>query len=143
MLVKYTLLAVIVIGSLSCAGGNSSGNPDAANTVSSSSNEEISQDNSAGKQLFMSNCASCHHVTRDLTGPAMYGVRSRWKDQKLLREFVRNSTAVIKKDKYAKELYEKWNKTQMNLFPKLTDAEIDSIFDYVDAEAKKKGIAVP
>ena len=141
MLVKYTVLAAIVIGSLSCAGGNSAGNPVVTSDVSS--NETVTQDNNAGKQLFMSNCATCHHVTKDLTGPAMYGVRSRWKDQKLLHEFVRNSTAVIKKDRYAKELYEKWNKTQMNLFPKLTDAEIESIFDYADAEAKKKGMPIP
>lgn len=93
-----------------------------------------------GKQLFMANCGACHHATRNLTGPAFYGVRSRWKDKKLLYAYVRNSTEVIKKDKYAKELFEKWNKVVMTPFPKLKDAEIDAILNYVDEEAIKKGL---
>ena len=93
-----------------------------------------------GKQLFMVNCGTCHHPTRDLTGPSFYGVRNRWKNKKLLYEYIKNSTAVIKKDPYAKQLFEKWNKTIMTPFPKLTNANIDAIFDYVDGEAKKKGL---
>lgn len=93
-----------------------------------------------GKQLFMGNCGACHHPTRDLTGPHFYGVKARWKNKKLLYDYVRNSTAVIKKDGYAKQLFEKWNKTVMTSFPKLKDAEIEAIFTYVDGEAKKKGL---
>ncbi|MCU0320909.1 MAG: cytochrome c [Chitinophagaceae bacterium] len=93
-----------------------------------------------GKQLFMANCGACHHATRNLTGPSFYGVRTRWKDKKLLYAYVRNSTEVIKKDAYAKALFEKWNKVVMTSFPKLKDAEIDAIFNYVDEEAKKKGL---
>ncbi len=93
-----------------------------------------------GKQLFMVNCGTCHHPTRDLTGPSFYGVRNRWKNKKLLYEYIKNSTAVIKKDAYAKQLFEKWNKTVMTPFPKLTNANIDAIFDYIDGEAKKKGL---
>jgi cytochrome c551/c552 len=93
-----------------------------------------------GKQLFMANCGACHHVTRNLTGPSFYGVRSRWKNKKLLYAYIRNSTEVIKKDAYAKALFEKWNKVVMTSFPKLKDAEIDAIFNYVDEEAKKKGL---
>jgi cytochrome c2 len=135
MFIRYTLLAAVVIASLSCASGTADNHAaEAANAGSRA--EEMSQDNAAGKQLFMQNCTSCHHVTRNLTGPAIYGVRSRWKNKQLLYDFVRNPMAVIKKDKYAKEVYEKWNKLQMNAFPQLKDAEIESIFDYVDAEAK-------
>lgn len=93
-----------------------------------------------GKQLFMANCGACHHTTRNLTGPAFYGVRTRWKDKKLLYAYVRNSTEIIKKDKYAKDLFEKWNKVVMTPFPKLKDADIDAIFNYVDEEATKKGL---
>lgn len=103
-------------------------------------NENNNRLQTDGKQLFMSNCVTCHHPTRDLTGPSIYGVRNRWKNKKLLYEYVKNSTAVIKKDAYAKQLFEKWNKTVMTPFPKLTNAEIDAIFDYVDGEAKKKGL---
>jgi mono/diheme cytochrome c family protein len=93
-----------------------------------------------GKQLFMANCASCHHPTRNLTGPHFYNVRARWKDYKLLYAFIRNSQQVIKKDAYAKQLFEQWNKTVMTNFGNLTDVEIKAILDYVDDEAKKKGL---
>ncbi len=93
-----------------------------------------------GKQLFMGNCGACHHPTKDLTGPHFYGVKARWKNKKLLYDYVRNSTAVIKKDAYAKQVFEKWNKTIMTSFPKLTNLEIDAIFNYVDDAAKKKGL---
>jgi mono/diheme cytochrome c family protein len=94
----------------------------------------------SGKQLFMTNCASCHHPLRNLTGPTIYGVRNTWKSKKLLYEYVRNAAEVINKDAYAKQLHEKWNKVIMPPLPKLTNADIDAIFDYVDGEAKKKGL---
>lgn len=93
-----------------------------------------------GKQLFMMNCATCHHPTRNSIGPSIYDVKSRWKNKKLLYAYTRNSTEVIKKDAYAKALFEKWNKVVMTPFPKLKDADIEAIFNYVDGEAKKKGL---
>ncbi len=95
---------------------------------------------STPKEAFMLNCGTCHHPTRDLTGPSIYGVRSRWKDRNLLYKYVRNSQEVIKTNAYAKALFIKWNKTVMTPFPKLTNKDIDVIFDYVDGEAKKKGL---
>lgn len=75
-----------------------------------------------------------------MVGPTMYGVRNRWKDKDLLFKYVRNAQEVAKKDPYAKALFKKWNGAVMTPFPKLTNAEITSILDYVDAEAKKKGL---
>jgi cytochrome c2 len=31
-----------------------------------------------GQALFSSNCASCHAIKKDLTGPALAGVEERW-----------------------------------------------------------------
>ncbi len=93
-----------------------------------------------GKQLFMMYCASCHHATRDLTGPSFYNIGSRWKNKKLLYQFIKNSQEVIKKDAYSKALFEKWNKVIMPANPDLKDADITKILDYVDTEAKKKGL---
>lgn len=85
-----------------------------------------------GQALFSSNCASCHAVHKDLTGPALAGVEERWGDKKRLYSWIRNNQAFLKTgDKYANELYLKWNKTQMNLFPNLTDPEIDAILGYI------------
>jgi cytochrome c551/c552 len=93
-----------------------------------------------GKEIFITNCGSCHHPTRDMTGPTIYAVRSRWKDKNLLYKYVRNAQDVVKKDPYAKALFKKWNGAVMTPFPKLTNTEIESILDYVDGEAKKKGL---
>lgn len=93
-----------------------------------------------GKQLFLLQCASCHHATRDLIGPSIYAVKSRWTNKNLLYQYIRNSSEVIKKDAYAKNLFMKWNKTVMTPFPKITNAEIELILNYVDSEAKRKGL---
>lgn len=95
------------------------------------SNKIYSQAN--GQALFSQNCASCHAVDKDLTGPALRGVEERWGgDKKKLHAWIHNSQAFLKTgDKYANELYLKWNKTQMNAFPSLADAEIDAILTYI------------
>ena len=86
----------------------------------------------SGQALFSANCASCHAAHKDLTGPALAGVEERWGDKKRLYAWIRNNQAFLKTgDKYANELYLKWNKTQMNLFPNLTDPQIDAILAYI------------
>lgn len=90
-----------------------------------------------GKELFMSNCASCHAVKKDLVGPALAGVQDRWPNKKLLYKYIRNSETVIKENSYAKELWLKWNKTVMTAFPNLKDAEIAAILAYIDEKAKQ------
>lgn len=98
---------------------------------SSFSNKVFAQ--ASGQALFSANCASCHAVHKDLTGPALAGVEERWgNDKKKLHAWIHNNQAFLKTgDKYANELYLKYNKTQMNLFPNLSDAEIDAILAYV------------
>lgn len=90
---------------------------------------------SAGETLFKQNCASCHKPDMDFTGPALSGSTGRWKDKKLLFEFIRNPDKVILKDDYAKALLDKYQ-AKMTAFPSLTDAEIQSILDYCDAYSK-------
>ena len=85
-----------------------------------------------GQALFSANCASCHAVHRDLTGPALAGVEERWGDKKKLYAWIKNNQAFLKTgDKYANDLYLKYNKTQMNLFTGLSDGEIDAILAYI------------
>lgn len=86
----------------------------------------------SGQALFSANCASCHAVHKTLTGPALAGVEERWGDKNKLHAWIRNNQAFLKTgDKYANDLYLKFNKTAMNLFPNLTDAEIDAILAYI------------
>src|SRR6478736_6812371 len=86
-----------------------------------------------GKALFQSNCASCHGVGKALVGPALMGVEERVPDKKLLHDWIRNNQAVLATgNKYFTDLYTQYNKTAMNLFPNLTDAEIESIVGYIN-----------
>ncbi len=95
-----------------------------------------------GQSLFNANCASCHNPHRDLTGPALYKVEERWPDKKKLYAWIRNNQEVLRSgDEYANALYLKWNKVAMNLFPQLTDPEIDAILAYVNSVPDPKAAA--
>ncbi len=86
-----------------------------------------------GKALFQANCAQCHNPVKDATGPALQGVDKRVPSKEWLHNWVHNSAKVIASgDKYANDLYVKWNKTAMTAFPNLTTEEIDAIIKYVD-----------
>lgn len=85
-----------------------------------------------GANLFKVNCSQCHMAQKDFIGPALAGVESRWKSKKLLYAFIKNSEEVIKRDAYAKELFEKWKQSPMLPFPNLTDADIDAILAYAN-----------
>jgi mono/diheme cytochrome c family protein len=85
-----------------------------------------------GKALFSQNCASCHAVNKKLTGPALAGVEDRWPEKKNLYAWIKNSAAFLKTgDAYANKLYNEYNKTAMNNFPGLADADIDAILAYI------------
>jgi len=90
-----------------------------------------------GKALFTTNCASCHNVHKESTGPALAGVEDRWPNKANLYSWIRNSAAFLKTgDKYANDLYTKYNKVAMNQFPSLTDEEIGAILKYVASVPK-------
>lgn len=93
-----------------------------------------------GKALFQSNCASCHNPLKDATGPALKGVDGRVPSKEWIHNWVHNSASVIASgDKYANDLFAKWNKTAMTAFPNLSNEEIDAIVAYVDSvEPPKK-----
>ena len=99
-------------------------------TLSSSIGNQLNAQD--GKSLFSQNCASCHAVNKKLTGPALAGVEDRWPDKKNLHAWIKNNQAFLKTgDAYANKLYNEYNKTAMNLFPNLTDKDIDAILAYI------------
>lgn len=88
-----------------------------------------------GKALFQANCASCHSLTKVLTGPALEGVESRWPDRAELHAWILNSGQYLKTGKnkaYADALFAQYNKTTMTAFQGTLDTkEIDAILDYI------------
>lgn len=95
-----------------------------------------------GKGLFENNCTSCHGVgSEDVVGPGLKGILDRRQMDWLLK-WVKSSQSVINSgDKYAVDLYNKYNKTQMQNF-NLKDDEIKAIFAYVKVESEKAPVVV-
>jgi mono/diheme cytochrome c family protein len=93
---------------------------------------------SAGRTLFITNCASCHAINKKLTGPALYGVIDRVQDKNLLYEWIRNNKKVLKSgNAYFNSLYIQYDRIEMNLFPNLIDADIEAILSYISAGGAK------
>ncbi|MFN3316166.1 MAG: cytochrome c3 family protein, partial [Raineya sp.] len=85
-----------------------------------------------GKDLYSQNCASCHKVHADATGPKLAGVNQRRTEAWLIK-WIRNSQSLIKSgDATAVKLYNDWNQVAMNSFPDLSDDDIRSILAYID-----------
>jgi cytochrome c551/c552 len=86
-----------------------------------------------GKTIFQNNCASCHAVNKDLTGPALAGVTTRgpWSDRKKLYDWIHNPAKFMATDKYTQDLKQRFGGVVMTPFPQLTEKEIDAIIDFV------------
>ena len=90
-----------------------------------------------GKTLFQTNCAQCHNPIKVITGPALKGVTSRVTDTILLHAWIHNNTKVLSSgNAYFNNLYNQYGRAPMNVFPNLSDAEIDAILRYVESYAE-------
>lgn len=85
-----------------------------------------------GESLFKANCASCHKVDKDFTGPALHGWKDRVPKGDWIYKWIANPAAMIETDTYAKGLAAKWKPTVMTAFGTLKKDEIDAILKYVD-----------
>ncbi len=113
-------------------------------TLLSFGNYASAQDVAGGKTLFQNKCASCHHPLKDATGPKLKGSDQTVPSKEWLYSWVRNSSAMVASgDKYANEIFTKWNKTAMTSFPDLTNEDIDNIFAYVNSVEEPKAAEGP
>jgi cytochrome c2 len=89
-----------------------------------------------GEELFKANCTACHALDKQMVGPALGGVVARLKteqnlDTDWLHKWIKDNKALRESgDKYAIEVYEKFNKTEMLPFPNLTDQDINDMLEY-------------
>ena len=89
-----------------------------------------------GEKLFKANCTACHALDKQLVGPALGGVVDKLKkeqnlDTDWIRKWVKDNKALrASGDKYANEVFAKFNKTEMLAFPNLSDKDIDDILEY-------------
>lgn len=113
-------------------------------TESLVANEDYKGKAILGKQIFMSSCASCHSIFKDMTGPGLIGFEDRgpWNDRKKVYAWIRNPLAFMKKDKYTQNLKSKYISI-MTGFPDLTNAEIDAICEYIVQSEKIQYQSIP
>lgn len=100
--------------------------------------EAPSEEQRRGEFLFKSKCSTCHMPHKNTTGPKLFEVRKKWANggakEGSIYQWVPNWNAAAASDPYAKEI-SNLKPTAMNTFPELEGktAEIDAIFDYIDA----------
>lgn len=95
------------------------------------------EDAAKGKELFKNNCASCHKIDKESTGPALQGAKQRWADAgeaDLIYEWVKDNGALrgSGKSKRAAEVFAAYNESAMTPFPALSQDDIDNILFYAD-----------
>ena len=97
-----------------------------------------------GEKLFKANCTACHALDKQMVGPALGGVVDKVKKEQNLDEawFIKwikdNKALRASGDKYANELYEKFNKVEMTAFPNLSDQDIKDILEYTTNPPKEE-----
>jgi mono/diheme cytochrome c family protein len=99
-----------------------------------SKNEECIK---AGQILFWQNCASCHAVTKQLTGPALAGADKRL-TREMYYELVHNPAEFARKNEYFKCQIHSYNGVLMTNFPQLGNDAIDCIIKFINNEVKKR-----
>jgi cytochrome c2 len=88
--------------------------------------------NTTGKALFNNNCEACHSVWKEVEGPSIFTIEQRIPDKRLLYDWIRNSSAVLKSgNKYFNSLVSKYNGVRMTDFPHLTDEDVTDILEYI------------
>lgn len=104
--------------------------------LSTSASVNAQGDPVKGQELFKANCTACHALDKQVVGPALGGVVDRLKteqnlDTDWLHKWIKDNKALRDSgDKYANEVFEKFNKTEMTAFPALSDTDIDDILAY-------------
>lgn len=94
------------------------------------------QDVAEGEQIFKNNCAACHNTNDEtLVGPGLKGIGER-RPLEWIVKWVHNPQAVIASgDKYANDLFKKFNQAQMTPYPNYSEDQIKSVIAYIDAQA--------
>jgi hypothetical protein len=97
-----------------------------------------------GKTLFQQNCATCHNIFKDMTGPALENLeqRGQWSDHNKILEWVHNPAAFMAKDPYTAGLKAKFG-IVMQQFPSLTIKDVDAIVSYINSEVAAQNVPKP
>ena len=87
-----------------------------------------------GKQIFQQNCASCHALDKQISGPALRGVTERgpWaEDKKNLHAWIKNAPAFLPTNPYTVALQKQYGQIMTNFSSTLTDKQVDAVIEYL------------
>jgi hypothetical protein len=94
----------------------------------------LSENAIEGKKLFNINCAACHLLDKNMTGPALRGIKSRheFPYDNYVFDFVTKEDSLNKiNDSYTKVLNEEYNYDFDHNF-KLTKTEFEYLMEYIN-----------
>jgi mono/diheme cytochrome c family protein len=91
------------------------------------------------KALFINNCASCHAIGKDATGPDL-AYMGRLRTKNYLRTFTRNWEEAVENGYCQAIKIQNWSNSQMNKFPSLTDNDNDKLYAYIDFASEQNGL---
>jgi len=101
-------------------------------------------DAAKGEALFKANCTTCHKIDQQLVGPALGPQLTSETDDKYLIKWIQNNQALIAaKNPKALTIYNKFNQSNMTVFPQLTDGDVTNIITYVRDDWKTLQAAAP
>ncbi|MBX2846520.1 MAG: cytochrome c [Saprospiraceae bacterium] len=85
-----------------------------------------------GKKLFKKSCSSCHKINSHFIAPPLNKALDKWGgDREGMYLYIRNWQEAEKKG-YARAIeVQEYGPTVMNIYPNITDEELDAIFAYV------------
>ena len=102
-----------------------------------------------GEIIFKNNCASCHAVAKDITGPAL--IHSCWAREgdptykRISNAFIHNpaNTMVSVEAGYFRCMKNRFGGVVMTSFPLLNDSAIDDIYAYIKNEGNRLQLPKP
>ena len=85
-----------------------------------------------GKAVFISKCASCHAMGRDLTGPNLDGVETRWENTDQIKVWIKNYNTAIKAGYPEAIKIVNFAASSMTVFEgSITEPELDAVVKYI------------
>jgi hypothetical protein len=84
-----------------------------------------------GKTLYQQNCASCHAIRKELTGPPLFE-RLKVRDAKWIFKFLTNRKHVLTDTSY--QTLNKRYEADCIEFPTLTDEAVETLVDYIKSK---------
>lgn len=85
-----------------------------------------------GKALFFANCAACHAVNKNTTGPAFQEIRKDYAQEWIFAMIRDHDSVCASSDIRSRYLYTVWQRSRIFNKFQLTDEEVTAILNYVD-----------